>query len=210
MPDKAIKEEIRNINQEIEENTTIHEKVAIWFSNKIGSMAFVYYLILFMILWSSINISLLLGGHKPFDQPYEFRVMLLISNCIQLITPLFILVSQNIQNRRDKAIADQEYIIAKKTSNETKLMFEYLKNLDSQLKIILTKTNTQQQKIISLEEKQNQFNDIISKNLMMMLKGMISQMKDRPCLLDQTVDNPELCDLLIKALGNYKQNLNTT
>lgn len=184
-------DEIKNINDEIERNTNIHEKLAMSLSNKIGSMKFVYILIIFMIAWTSINIGLMISGGTPFDQPYTFTIMLLISNCIQLITPLLILVSQNIQSKRDQAVVNQEYILAKKTRDETKLTFDYLKSLNDQLKIILTKINTQQQKMISLEEKQNQFNEIISQNLMLMLQTMILEIQTKPCLMENNFKNEE-------------------
>lgn len=193
--------EIKNINDELEKNTSIHEKIAIWTSNKIGSMAFVYALVVFIILWSSINIGLLVTGHQPFDKPYEFAVLLLISNTIQLLTPLFILVSQNIQSKRDKALADQEYLLAKKTEEETKLMFEYLKEINEQFKVLLNKFNTQQLQIISLEEQQKDFNDTTASYLVDIIHNVIQQINTRPCLLEESKDNSDIQQKLLDALG---------
>jgi len=205
MNKKLIDLEIKNINDEIEKNTTVHEKIAIFFSKKIGSMFFIYFLLLFMLMWVSINIALLLSGKNPFDKPYDFTIMLLISNSIQLLTPLFLLVSQNIQDKRDKALADQEYLVSKRSENATNETLEYLQNISDKFTTLFTKLDTQQQTIISLEEIQNNVNANISGNLTSILKDAVSQMNHRPCLLDQAGYEQELCDTLINAIKRYKE-----
>lgn len=204
MEENYVDIEIKNINDELEKNTTMHEKLAIWLSGKIGSMIFIYFLIIFMVTWIFTNIALLLSGHSPFDEPYDFTVLLLISNSVQLLTPLFILVSQNIQGKRVKALADQEYRISKRTEEETKLMFSYLKKIRDQFQVFLNSLKIQQQKIISLEEKQEEFNTMISQNLISMLQSMTHQMNCRPCLLDDASKDPILCQMIIDTLEKYK------
>lgn len=207
MPEYKEDLEIKNINAELAAKTTIHDKIAIFISSKIGSMVFLYILLLFMATWVSINTALYLSGHKPFDQPFEFSIMLLLSNSIQLITPIFILVSQNIQGRRDTALAEQDYKIAKRTEKETKKIFDYLQDISEKFKTLFYKMNIQQQKIIELEEKQNTFNDIISQSLVLMLRDLSGQMQERPCLLKDASQDADLCDALIEALENYRDAL---
>lgn len=207
LSNKPIDLEIKNINDEIERTTTIHEKIAISLSKKIGSMYFIYILMSFMIIWVLINIALLYFGKNPFDKPYDFTILLLLSNSIQLLTPLFLLVSQNIQEKRDKALADQEYLVTTRTEAEMKLTFEYLRDLSDKLKSLLTKLNAQQQHIISMEEKQEEFNNIISSNLMSMLKNTVEQINEKPCLLETVSTKEELADYLIKSLTKYKESI---
>lgn len=197
--------EIKNINEELDKNTTVHERIAVWCSEKIGSMSFVYVLLFFIVSWIFINIFLLISGGTPFDTPYEFSRLLFLSNTIQLLTPLFILVSQNIQAKRDKAFADQDYAKTKKTEQETKLMFDYLKNFQEQFKTLFNKLNVQQHKIIGLEEQQQIFNEMISANLIKALSAMEDERKIRPCLLEQTTKEKELHEYLIKALEKFKE-----
>jgi uncharacterized membrane protein len=151
--------------------------------------------------------ALLYIGKHPFDKPYDFTILLLLSNSIQLFTPLFLLVSQNIQEKRDKALADQEYLVTTRTEAEMKLNFEYLRDLSDKLKSLFTKLNAQQQHIISMEEKQEEFNNIISSNLMNMLRNTVEQINEKPCLLETVSNQEELADYLIKSLTKYKENL---
>jgi len=203
MQKQEIDIEIKNINDEIEKNTTIHEKIAIAFSKKIGSMKFIYSLFIFMALWTSINIILLLSNKHPFDKPYEFSILLLVSNTIQLITPLFILISQNIQDKRDKALADQEYFVAKRTEEETKLIISKLDDISNEFKNILVRIQTQQNKLISLEEKQETFNESVFKSIFTMLQTYSAQINERPCLL-KSLKKEEIVNALIKALEDKK------
>ena len=203
MQKQEIDIEIKNINDEIEKNTTIHEKVAIAFSNKIGSMKFIYILFTFMALWTSINIILLLSDKHPFDKPYEFSILLLVSNSIQLITPLFILISQNIQDKRAKALADQEYFVAKRTEEETKLIISKLDDISNEFKNMLGRIQTQQNKLVSLEEKQESFNQSVFKSIFTMLQTYSSQMHERPCLL-KSIKKEEIVNTIIKTLEEQK------
>lgn len=203
MKKQQIDIEIKNINDEIEKDTTIHEKIAISLSKKIGSMKFIYILFTFMILWTSTNIMLFLSGKNPFDKPYEFSVLLLISNTIQLITPLFILISQNIQDKRAQAIADQEYFVTKRTEEETKLVLSKIDDISNEFKNMFNRIQTQQNKIINLEKKQEIFNQSVFKSIFKMLETYSSQMNERPCLL-KSIQKEEIINTIIQTLEEQK------
>lgn len=156
-----------------------------------------------MILWISTNIMLFLSGRNPFDKPYEFSVLLLISNTIQLITPLFILISQNIQDKRAQAIADQEYFVSKRTEEETKLVLSKIDDISNEFKNMFNRIQTQQNKIISLEEKQEVFNQSVFKSIFKMLETYSSQMNERPCLL-KSIQKEEIVNVIIQTLEEQK------
>ena len=198
--------EIQNINETLEKQTTIHEKIAMWISQRIGAMYFVYILVALITLWITINMALSLSGNAPFDKPFEFPILLMISNSIQLLIPMFILVSQNIQEKRVKALADQEYLVAKRTENETKQIFQYLREMTGQLDVMLNKIKINQQKIIFIEEQQNKFSNSISGTLTSLLQQLTETMSNRPCLLKQ-IDDAEILENLIKALEDKKREL---
>ena len=187
---KDIFVEIKNVNDETSHILSASEKVAVWFSDKIGSMSFVYFLLIFMILWASINIGLMMGGISPFDQPYHFPILLLLSNIIQLITPLFILISQNIQSKKDRIAFDQEFFMNQKRDHEFNVLFN--------------KLETNQEKIIEMEKRQEQTNEIFSDGFNKTLQTIINEMHYRPCLLKETTGNLPLYESLIQTLEQYK------
>jgi len=199
--------EIQNINETLEKQTTIHERIAMWISQRIGVMYFVYILVALITLWITINMALSLSGHTPFDKPFGFPVLLMISNSIQLLIPMFILVSQNIQEKRAKALADQEYRVAKRTENEAKQIFQYLREMTGKLDVVLNKIKLNQQEILYIEEQQNKFSNSISGTLTSLLQSLTTAMNHRPCLLKQ-IDDTEVLEAVIKALEDKKQELN--
>jgi len=177
--------EIKNINAQIENRMSIHDNIARWVSQKAGSMSFIYILLIIVIFWTGINLYMFTHGMVPFDKPYEFQVFLSISSLIQLFIPLFILVSQNIQESRTRALADQQYKIAKRTEMEAIEIFDHLRNLGYNMNQILEQLKLNQNKIIEIENGQNSTTKALLREMIDSVNRFAKEMAKRPCLMDR-------------------------
>lgn len=176
-------QEIQNINIQIENEISIHNKIANWISKKVGTMAFIYILLSIAILWIFINIYMVAIGIQPFDKPFEFQIFLSVSSLIQLFIPMFILISQNIQEKRSRALADQQYKMAKKTKEETKEMFKRLRNLSYNLDLVLSQLKINQQRIIDIEDSEKILNQKLLKEMIDSVNRFAIEFGERPCLI---------------------------
>ena len=145
-----------------------------------------------------------MAGLHPFDKPYEFAILLFVSNSIQLLTPIFILVSQNIQDRRTKALAEQQYQIARKDATEFKQMMGQIQEISMQIKNLFKKIEKNQYEIIDHEDEQNIYHGVVSDSLVKMLTSMSGNMDTRPCLLQEAAADPDIANLIITALKAHK------
>ena len=122
---------LRNINIEQREKLTRLEKFAVWITEKVGSMHFFLFILLWTILWFSWNIF---GPEDLHFDPFPaFVLWLFISNVLQLILLPLLMIGQNLQGRHSEARAEADYEVNKKSEEELESLFNYL---DEQNKLI--------------------------------------------------------------------------
>ena len=115
-----------------------------------GSWTFIILFIVFIILWISINIYILVN--KGFD-PYPFILLNLILSCVAALQAPVIMMSQNRQEEKDRDRAKKDYMINLKSELEIRMMHEKLDHLIMH----------QQQELIEIQKVQiEMINDILN------------------------------------------------
>ncbi|MCV9926885.1 DUF1003 domain-containing protein [Flavobacterium sp. LS1R49] len=130
---------------------TFGQKIADKVADFGGSWTFIILFVIFIILWISINIYILVN--KGFD-PYPFILLNLILSCVAALQAPVIMMSQNRQEEKDRDRAKKDYMINLKSELEIRMMHEKLDHL------ILH----QQQELIEIQKVQiEMINDILDR-----------------------------------------------
>lgn len=116
-----------------------------------GSWTFIISFFIFITLWISSNVVLLLN--KGFD-PYPFILLNLILSCIAALQAPVIMMSQNRQEEKDRERAKKDYMVNLKSELEIRMLDEKLDHLIMH----------QQQELIEIQKVQiEMMNDILEK-----------------------------------------------
>lgn len=95
-----------------------------------GSWIFISFLIFFIIIWTIINLYVLI---ERFD-PYPFIFLNLILNIITVILTPAILMSQNRQSQRDRIRTEYDYQLNKKSEKEIEQIKKQLDRIEKRLR----------------------------------------------------------------------------
>ena len=94
----------------------LSDKIATWG----GSWYFIIFFFVFLIIWMSLNVYLILHW-----DPFPFILLNLVLSCLAAIQAPIILMSQNRAAERDRAKAERDYQINRKAEREiTKIQQE--------------------------------------------------------------------------------------
>lgn len=115
-----------NIQDEIESDLTLGQKIADRVAAFGGSWTFILTFFSFIIVWMSINIWIL--STQPFD-PYPFILLNLILSCLAAIQAPIIMMSQNRQEQKDRQRGEHDYKINLKAELEIELLNEKIDHL---------------------------------------------------------------------------------
>jgi CRP/FNR family cyclic AMP-dependent transcriptional regulator len=111
----------RNVNEEMQEHSTLLQRVADWIAWFSGSMPFLMINGAWFIIWIVINTAPL--GIPPFD-PYPFGLLTMIVSLEAIFLSCFVLVSQNRQAEKDRVRSDIEYEVNVKAELEVAHLHE--------------------------------------------------------------------------------------
>lgn len=117
-----------NVEDNMDENLTLGQKVADRIAIFGGSWAFILSFLAFIIIWILINIAFL--ANQGFD-PYPFILLNLFLSCIAAIQAPIIMMSQNRQNEKDRLRSEHDYKINLKAELEIKMLHEKMDYLIS-------------------------------------------------------------------------------
>jgi len=95
---------LRNINKEFSDKMGKLDKLALFITERVGTIGFFLIIFIWTVLWLGWN--LLAPKELQFDPPMGFVFWLFISNLIQLLLMPLIMVGQNIQGRHADARAN--------------------------------------------------------------------------------------------------------
>lgn len=115
-----------NIQDELEAELTIGQKLADHVAAFGGSWTFIITFFMFILIWMLINIWFL--ATKPFD-PFPFILLNLILSCLAAIQAPIIMMSQNRQEQKDRIRGEHDYKINLKAELEIKLLSEKIDHL---------------------------------------------------------------------------------
>jgi uncharacterized membrane protein len=108
------------------ENVSTLDKLAIWITDKVGSMGFFVIIFLWTALWLSWNIFAPLNFR--FDPYPAFVLWLFISNMIQLFLMPMIMIGQNLQSHHADVRAETDLKINELSEIENETILIHLEN----------------------------------------------------------------------------------
>lgn len=125
-----------NPHTEVVKGLSLSNKIAVFITNKVGTMGFFAIVMVWTVLWLSWN--LLAPVALQFDPAPAFVFWLFISNLIQLFLMPLIMVGQNVQGKHSEARAKHDLAINVKAEKEIQ---DVLAHLEKQNEMLLTVVN---------------------------------------------------------------------
>jgi uncharacterized membrane protein len=108
--------------QLFEEQLTFSQKAADWVAETVGSWKFIFFQTAVFAIWMSLNIS---AWVYHWD-PYPFILMNLVISIMTSYSASIILISQNLQERRDRVESSQHCLINEKAEEEARIILDHL------------------------------------------------------------------------------------
>jgi len=129
---KDLRITLKNVHEEVQENLSRMDKVALWITKHVGSMGFFILIGIWSLLWLGWNF--LAPPRLQFDPPMGFVFWLFISNLIQIMLMPLIMVGQNVMGAHSEARAEHDLEINIKAEQEIEII---LHNLEHQNQILI-------------------------------------------------------------------------
>jgi uncharacterized membrane protein len=120
---------IRNVNEILEEESTLGQRAADWTTNVMGSWRFIIVQSLLLIAWVILNV---VAWTTHWD-PYPFILMNLVMSLQAAYTAPIIMMSQNRQAMRDRLEAHNDYQVNQKAEKEVRAILDHLAAQDEAL-----------------------------------------------------------------------------
>jgi uncharacterized membrane protein len=123
-------------NQAVVDTYSGLDRLAIWVTDRIGTMTFFLVIFAWTVVWVGYNIlaSKVPALHwRAFDPFPAFVAYLLISNVIQISLMPLLMVGQNMQGRHSEARAEADYMVNQKAFADTESILSRLETLDQRL-----------------------------------------------------------------------------
>jgi uncharacterized membrane protein len=113
------------------------DRMAVWITAHVGTMAFFLAIAVWTVLWLGWNF--LAPARLQFDPPMGFVFWLFISNLIQILLMPLIMVGQNIQGLHAEARAEHDLEVNVKAEREIEIMLHHLERQNDMLLAMLGK-----------------------------------------------------------------------
>lgn len=116
----------RNVNEEVEQHSTVIQRIADWLAWFSGSIMFLVIHAVWFITWVSLNTLILPrdeNGLRGFD-PFPFGLLTMIVSLEAIFLSCFVLISANRQAEKDKVRSDIEYEVNIKAELEVAHLHE--------------------------------------------------------------------------------------
>lgn len=121
---KKRRKPMRNINKEFSKKMSRLDRLALYITERVGTIGFFLLIFTWTILWLGWN--LLAPKELQFDPPMGFVFWLFISNLIQILLMPLIMVGQNIQGRHAEARAENDLEVNVKAEQEIETVLLHL------------------------------------------------------------------------------------
>jgi uncharacterized membrane protein len=137
---KRLRKPVRDINKEHKKSLTPLERLAVWITDRVGTMGFFIIIFSWTVFWLGWNT---LAPHNlRFDPLPAFAMWLFISNMIQIFLMPLIMVGQNLQSRHAEIRAEADFEVNNKAEREIGTILMHLENQDELLSKILARLET--------------------------------------------------------------------
>src|SRR5579859_792780 len=126
---RARRKAVMNVNEVHEGSLSPMNRLAVWITDRVGTMGFFLIILAWTVLWCGYNIlaSEVHWLHwKAFDPFPAFVAYLLISNVIQILLMPLIMVGQNVQGRHSELRAQSDFDINCKAEQEIEAILQHL------------------------------------------------------------------------------------
>jgi len=121
---EKLHKEIKNVNVEHRKRLSRLERIAVWITNKVGSMGFFIIVFGWTISWLGWNT---LGPKElRFDPFPAFVLWLFLSNVLQIFLMPLIMIGQNLQGRHAEARAESDFDVNIKAEKEIETILLHL------------------------------------------------------------------------------------
>jgi uncharacterized membrane protein len=129
---KKLGKPLRSVNIEHRKKLSKLERVAVWITDRVGTMGFFLVIFTWTLLWLGWNT--LAPAAIRFDPFPAFVLWLFLSNMIQIFLMPLIMVGQNLQGRHAEARAEADFDVNTKAEKEIEAI---LMHLEAQNELIL-------------------------------------------------------------------------
>lgn len=117
---------LQNVNKIHREKLTKLEKLALFVTERVGTMGFFFIIFGWTMLWLGWNVFA--QANLRFDPFPAFVLWLFISNLIQLHLMPLIMIGQNIQGKHAEIRADHDFETDSKAEKEIEAILMHLEN----------------------------------------------------------------------------------
>src|SRR6266513_677065 len=130
----------RNVNVELARSLSPSERLAVWVTDRVGSMGFFFAVAIWTVLWLGWNT---VGpAELRFDPGPSFLTWLFVSNLLQLHLMPLIMVGQNLQARYGELVASADFNISQRTEAEVEAILQHLTNQNALMLEILRRVES--------------------------------------------------------------------
>ena len=136
-PPRTRKTAIRNVNAEHQAGMSALDRVAVWSTDRVGTMGFFFVIVGWTVLWLGWNIFM--PKALQFDPYPAFVLWLFISNMIQIFLMPLIMVGQNLQGKHSEARAQADFEVNVRAETEIETVLHHLEKQDALILQILQK-----------------------------------------------------------------------
>jgi uncharacterized membrane protein len=129
---KRLRKPLRSINSEHRKKLSRLERLAIWITDRVGTMGFFLVIFVWTLVWLGWNT--LAPNAVRFDPFPAFVLWLFLSNMVQIFLMPLIMVGQNLQGRHAEARAEADFEVNTQAEREIETI---LRHLEAQNDLIL-------------------------------------------------------------------------
>jgi len=130
--------QVTDVNASFDEQMTGLERVAVYITDRVGTMGFFILILVWTTVWLGWNF--LAPRSLQFDPPMAFVFWLFLSNLIQIHLMPLILVAQNLQSRHAELRADNDYHVNLHNEQQIEVLLKHLQFQNAMLLALSRKT----------------------------------------------------------------------
>ncbi|MCX6270395.1 MAG: DUF1003 domain-containing protein [Bacteroidetes bacterium] len=134
---KVLRKPIRNANIIKRQNLSRLERLALWITQRVGTMGFFFIIFIWTVGWLGWNS--LSPKEIRFDPYPAFVLWLFISNMIQIFLMPLIMIGQNLQSDHAEIRAEADFEVNTKAELEIETILMHLENQNKFIMEILEK-----------------------------------------------------------------------
>ena len=121
---RKLRKPVRSVNAEHHKKLSGLERLAIWITDRVGTMGFFLIIFVWTLVWLGWNT--LAPSAWRFDPYPAFVFWLFLSNMIQIFLMPLIMVGQNLQGRHAEARAEADFEVNTKAEREIEAVLQHL------------------------------------------------------------------------------------